>query len=193
VSTISIFKLRALPFDIEINLDISRSVESTRGLMPPSVERFVFAVASVSLRVDGDARLVCSETETGNALEMLKRFLGMARRPPSEPGIEELIRVGELSRWFSSYWRRIDEETSSAQDEQIYETLSRCCLLLDHDGCIAVYRYSGAAILEVCGQSVPALPRLAMHCAFDADALSEDILAVHEAISAAVVARLNAH
>ena len=58
------------------------------------------------------------------------------------PSIKKIFPCGGWCTWMHGYWNRINEDSSTVEDEEIYELLIPMSLLEGRDGHIAAYRYN---------------------------------------------------
>lgn len=135
-------------FSIEARIDEQLSVNFTnwRDYHDPD---FVFAVAEIWLNHKGLKHLIIPATNPGNFMVSLEFLRASFLKPPSVIGIEDVIPCGGWCSWMAGYFDRIDNESITLEDENLYDLLIHALSDSSRVGRVAVYMYGGKKIIEV--------------------------------------------
>lgn len=135
-------------FSIEARIDEQLSVDFTnwREYNGPD---FVFAVAEIWLNHKGLKHLIVPATNPGNFMVPLEFLRASFLNPPSVIGIEDVIPCGGWCSWMAGYFDRIDNESITVEDENLYDLLIPALFEDSKVGDIAVYMYGEKKIIEV--------------------------------------------
>src|SRR5205814_1736939 len=91
--------------------------------------------------------LIVDQLNAGNLLVTLNEFESRILMPLTDA--ENLVPVGGWGAAVQDYWRKIDEECATEEDERRYDQLAECLLVEGLGGRIGVYEHKGVPIIEV--------------------------------------------
>lgn len=170
-------------FSIEICVDEQSSIDFTNRFCHHGPD-FVFAVAEIWLNHEGSKHLIVPATHPENFLERLRDWRVIFSRPPSVPGIEEVIPCGGWGSWMAGYWDRVDKESNAADDDKLYELLNPLSIIDSRVGDIAVYMYGGKKIFEIAVRPGEGRKAVGAWAQFNSEALGNDIERLAKVIAA---------
>jgi hypothetical protein len=169
-------------FSIDFDVNKQASIERTLSYEHCHWPDFVFSVAEVWLRIGDSRHLFVSEIHTGNLVEELKWIRKNILDPISIQGIEEIIPCGGWGIWMPEYWNRIDAESTTAEDERLYDLLIPSSLMDGREGHIAAYRYNGIPIIEAATYPLVTGKSIYVWAAFDPKKVADEIQQISQFI-----------
>jgi hypothetical protein len=135
-------------FVLDFDVDINASKEFTNHFNSHG-PGFVFAVAEVWLNIKGKRHLIIPSIRPANLIEMLKLDLQAFSEPACVPNLERIIPWGGWCTWMDEYWERFNEDSSTPNDEEIYDELIQLELMSSKNGRAAIYKYNGIPTIEI--------------------------------------------
>lgn len=161
-------------FSIEVRIDEELSIDFTNSCDYHGPD-FVFAVAEIWLNHEGLKHLIVPATNPGNFLEELKSWGARVSSLPSVIGIEDVIPCGGWSTWMAGYWDRIDNESVTVEDENLYNLLIPATFVDSKVGYMAVYVHDNKKIFEVATIPSEGLNVIGVWSQINSDVLRKDI------------------
>jgi len=143
-----------LSYSLEFNrlrlnllVDMDSSVSETLDYRPSSGQGFVFVIGEIWLLLPEDSVLIVDRLNAGNLLVTLNELERQLFKPLINA--DDLVPVGGWAPAVQDYWRKIDEECATEEDEHRYDRLAKCLLVEGLGGRIGVYEHKGVPIVEV--------------------------------------------
>lgn len=176
-------------FSIEFDVDVTRSTEDTLEFLAGKSADPMYVVGDVWLRLGSMRHLVITQQHCPNLLDLLEDLANAFRRPTNLPEYESLEDGAGVCAWMEQYWRRVDEEQTTVEDEETYERLMSVFIVGDGARGIAVYNRSGVLTIEAAGLTEDhGVPTRVLE-SFSPDTIVFDVAQLQEAIAALVTQR----
>lgn len=181
------YSLKFSNFAIEYDVKVAESLQWTHGFTSVP-EDFVFVVAETWLRIAEKRYLLESATQPGNLIEELKLLAAELSNPPFVKDIENIIPLGGWTAWMNAFFGRIDDDTSTSEDEFLAEKLVPLLLMTSHTGQMAAYMYNGAPIIEVATRSGNDEPIVTAYSRIDCEKIVLDIESMRQQMKLKILA-----
>lgn len=182
-----VFDKLSLEFDIFVAL----SIENTAVFLQGKPADFAFVVAEIWLRSNGSRHLVCSQFDTGNLSEFLRKLSNTLLNPQRLPEWAESVGRRGLASWFDEYRKKLEQELVLAEDEKHYDELTQLLVTADNRQYIAVYKCGNVPTIEVRAQAGTSSGFVDVIESFDAEFAANEAIQLKEVQVKLVRGRMN--
>ena len=186
---IVVYSLEFREFCLEFAVDVTRSTEDTLIFLAGKSADSAYVVGDVWLRLGGARHLIVPQLNGPNVLDLLEDLANAFRRPTSLPEFEGLEDGGGVCSWMEHYWRRVDEERTTLDDEETYDRLMAVFIVAHGARGVAVYNRNGVLTIEAAGLTEErGVPTRVLE-SFSPDTIVFDVSQLQEAIGTLVMQR----
>ncbi|WP_374334273.1 hypothetical protein [Leeia sp.] len=140
-------------FDIIFLIDTSSSIEGCK-YPPPNMDDYFYAEADIWLENEKGCFLVTPSSDMGNFFEDLRDLIKYCKNPPNTDTSKAYFESGKWYECIAGYWRRFLNDTQTADDEEIYDVVTKYAQFCSNHGNIACYEYDGEYIIEVASKEI---------------------------------------
>lgn len=133
------YEIRLDGFSIDFFLDSETSLNLTQGFGALVRAEKFFAAGEIWIKAGHTSFRLIKQTQAGNLFVVLDEIQRRIKKPGFPTPLPQFVLPGDCAKWMFGYWKRVQQDLSTAEDETHYDQLYPLCVAVESEGYLFVY------------------------------------------------------